>query len=245
MKKLIIVVVLYTFSHSVYAQSPDEGVPPLLLGIGGGVQFAWHSGAITTYEGAYECCTFADGTGAGMVLGARGIFHLSGPFSLRAGIGMERHDGEFSSVRLAYPMLSSNNTVEYVDLDEALDTRLSSLTLEAEMQYLVLSPGLYLSAGPALHIPMTREWTHTTTITAPSDVRFLDGSTSRTLVDGEIPDASPWLSLRLGAGALLPVTSRMYVNPEVLYSIALSNVRTASSWSVAGFQITLGMYVGL
>jgi hypothetical protein len=245
MKKLILLAVVFVFGLPANAQTPAEGVPPLLLGVGGGAQFAWHSGTIATYEGAYECCTFTDGTGTGMAFAARGLFRLSGPFSLRAGIGLEQHDGEFSSVRLAYPMLSTTNNIEYVDFDEMLTARLSSLTLEAQVQYLVLSPGLYLTAGPALHIPMAREWTHTTTIAAPSDLRFLDGSTSRTLVDGEIPDVNAWLSLRLGAGALLPVTNTLFINPEIMYSFALTNVKSEASWSVAGFQVTLGVYVGL
>jgi len=244
MKRMICLLCLIAFALPLRAQTPAP-VPSVMIGVGGGVQFAWHSGDVTTSDGAYDCCTFTDGNGTGFAFSARGLFQLSNILSLRASAGLEQHNGEFSSVRLAYPILSPTNSIEYADLDEALEVRLSTLTIEAQLQYMLLSPGLYLSAGPALHLPMTKAWTHTETIAAPSDLRYIDGSKSKVLLDGDIPDAGAFMSLRFGAGALIPISNGIFAPPEMLYSFAQSDVQSESAWSVSGFQLTIGVYVGI
>ncbi len=228
-----------------HAQDSFNGIPSTMIGVGGGAQFSWHNGAVSTSDGAYDCCSFTGGNGVGLAFGARALFAISNGIMIRGAIGFEQYNAEFTSVRLAYPVLSSTNTIEYADLDEVLDVSISTVTIETQVQYFLLNPGLYLSAGPALHLPMSPTWTHTETIAAPSDLRYVDGASAHVLLDGEIPDMSTFLSLRVGAGAIFPISGSIYANPEMLYSFALSDAQSASVWSISGFQLTIGVYAGL
>ena len=73
----------------------------------------------------------------------------------------------------------------------------------------------------------------------------MDGGTSHLLLDSEIEDLSSFVSLRLGAGAFIPVSQMFFANPEVLFTVPLNDVQEDGEWSVAGFTFTLGILLVL
>jgi hypothetical protein len=228
-----------------FAQEDSHALPPLLPGVWGAAQFSWHGGAVTTSDALYDCCTFSDGNGIGVAAGFRLLLGLSPGLSLRMGIGYEESNGEYSTVRQSYPVLGADNTVEFADLDQALTVSIRTVLIEGKLHYTLVDPGLYLCGGPVLHIVSGSKLTHVETIASPADLRYIDGTRSRILVEGGIADLSSYLSLRVGIGSFIPLQKSVYVNPEVLYSFALTDIRPASAWSISGFQLSIGVYAGL
>jgi len=224
--------------------SAQDGNPTskILLGGVGGMQFLWHAGTIETSDGMYDCCSFSEGNGVGVSMGFRGFISLGKATMLRAGVLYEQWNGEYETVRLSYPILGAGNTVEDANLDERLDVRLDGITAETQFVIFVLNPMLYLSAGPAMHLPSTKTYTHTESIASPHGVRYLDGSQSKVLLDDDISGVSSFFSLRFGVGMLLELSPGLYANPDVQYSLALSDVRDGGEWSVSGFLLSLGVY---
>lgn len=219
------------------AQSGDES--DLLLGIAPGMTMRWQQGTLHTTDGYYDCCSFTGGNGIGLTAGVRVLVPLGGALLLRGGVSWEATTSDYASERKSYPILGQGNTVEYVDLKNDLAVRISALHIEAGIAYRLMEPGLYFAVGPAVSIPFSPGWKQTEQITAPSDVRYLDGSRSKLLYDLEIPGTLPHVSIRLGAGALIPITNAVTLAPEMLFAIPLTEFHPDHDWTVSGIDFTI------
>ncbi|MBR9978617.1 MAG: hypothetical protein KFH87_11075 [Bacteroidetes bacterium] len=206
-----------------------------------GLGVRWQQGTITIGDGSYECCRFTDGNGLGLTGGMRILYALNDVSTLRGGVAWERVVSEYDASRKNHPILGRGNRVEYVSLQEDLKIRFSGISVELGFVYRLYRPGMYVAVIPTITIPTTVEWKSTETITAPEGVRYLDGSRSKVLIDEPMPDLNSYFSLRFGTGALFPITEDLMLNPEMLFAIPVTNAHSVYSWSMSGFDLTLGL----
>ncbi len=239
------VILLLICATTIATAQPQPSDAPLLLGGGVGALFSWHEGTVSIGDGRYDCCSFGAGNGTGFMAQAGVLLRLAPALRLRVGLGWEAAPADFDEVRLSYPVLGTGNVPELADLDERLEASVSMATVDARVLVELAGTGLYLGAGPALHLPLAKEYTHSETIAGPSGVRYIDGSVSKELRRGEFDEMSTFLSLRLGAGALVSAGERFVVNPDLFYSIPLSDLRSESEWSVSGFSLSVNVFVAL
>lgn len=225
------------------ASAQDNSDTDLLLGISPGMAMRWQQGTMRTTDGFHDCCSFTGGSGIGIAAGLRLWIPLGTALYLRGDVGWERVTSEYSAERKSYPILGQGNTVEYADLRNDLSVSMSAVRIDAGIAYLVLQPGLYVSAGPAVTVPLSPRWTQTERIMGPPGLRYTDGRTSRELIDAEIPGTRPFVSLRFGAGALIPVTEMMRLMPEMQFSIPLMETQPDYRWSMSGLDIALAVMV--
>ncbi|MFZ1729695.1 MAG: hypothetical protein WAV84_06155 [Bacteroidota bacterium] len=213
--------------------------PPIYLGVSAGMTLRWQEGTMLTSDGYYDCCSFTGGNGVGFAAGARLLYPLSNSIFLRVGLGWEYAVSDFSSERKSYPILGQGNTVEYVDFQDDLAITFPAIQTDAGVVLMIIDPGLYITAGPAVTIPFPPTWKQTETITGPVGVKYLDGGISRVLFDTDIPQTRPFVSLRFGGGALIPVTNAITISPEMTYSIPLMEMQPDFKWSVSGIELTI------
>ncbi|MDT8322684.1 MAG: hypothetical protein RRA94_01130, partial [Bacteroidota bacterium] len=217
MKALAFTLLLLTVASTASAQVP--GGDSWYLGIAPGGALRWQDGDVRSCP-LPDCAPFVDGSGAGFGIALRALYPLGGAFFLRGGAGWETAASSFTETRRNYPILGQNYEVEYVDMRDEMDLTISTLMFEAGLAYEVLD-GAYLSAGPALILPLAANWKQTETITDPSGVVYTEGGRSVVLLDDDIPDLSAYLGVRLGAGALLPIGDALLLSPELHYTLPL------------------------
>lgn len=214
---------------------------PVLAGGMMGLGVRWQQGSITVGDGSFECCRFTDGNGIGLTGGMRILYAMNDAFTLRGGAAWERVVSKYDPSRKNYPILGRGTQVEYVSLQEDLEIRFSGISVELGFAYRMYRPGMYVAVIPTITIPMTVEWKSTEMIVAPEGVRYLDGSRSKVLIDEPMPDLNSYVSLRFGTGALFPLTEDLTLNPEMLFAIPVTNAHSGFSWSMSGFDLTIGL----
>ncbi|MBR9974234.1 MAG: hypothetical protein KFF77_01515 [Bacteroidetes bacterium] len=226
-------------------RAQDNGNTDILIGISPGMAMRWQQGTMHTTDGFYDCCAFTGGSGIGIAGEARVLFRLGGPVSLRVGAGWERVSSDYQSERKSYPILGQGNTVEYVDLKNDLGVTMSAAQFNAGIQYLVLEPGLYFTAGVGVTVPLSPTWKQTEEITGPPGVRYADGSFRKTLFDVDIPGTRPFPTLRFGGGAMIPIAGDLRLAPELLFSLPLMETQPDFRWSMSGLDLSVALMVGL
>ncbi|PLX28773.1 MAG: hypothetical protein C0600_09330 [Ignavibacteria bacterium] len=215
------------------------------VGLVGGLDFSWQSGAYTTGDAQFDCCRFSGGNGIGRVAGVRSIVSLTPLTFLRAGVTFEQLNAIYPVEMEAYPVLTRENRVVFAQFEEELEISLDLFTVDMMIAYRVVPPGMYVAAGPSYSVFMSKHQTQTERLISPPDIEFVDGGRSHLLLDSEIEDLSSFLSLRLGAGAFVPLSQMFFANPEVLFTLPLNDVQEDGEWSVAGFTFTLGVLLVL
>lgn len=215
------------------------------VGLVGGLDFSWQSGSYTTGDAQFDCCTFSGGNGIGRVAGLRSVISLTPMTMLRTGVTFEQLNANYPMETKAYPVLTRDHRVVLAQFEEELEISLDLFTVDLMIAYRVVPPGMYVAAGPAFSVFMSKHQTQTERLLSPSDIEFLDGGRSHLLLDSEIEDLSSFISLRLGAGAFVPISTMFFANPEVLFTVPLNNVQDDGEWSVAGFTFTLGILLVL
>jgi hypothetical protein len=205
----------------------------------------WQEGTMLTSDGYYDCCSFTGGNGVGFAAGARLLYPLSETLFLRAGLGWEYATSDFSSERKSYPILGQANTIEYVDFQDDLTISFPAMQADIGLVMMIVEPGLYLTLGPGVTIPFPPSWEQTEQITGPPGVKYNDGSTSKVLFDTDIPGTRPFVSLRFGCGALIPMNDAITFAPEMIYSIPFMEMQPDFHWSMSGIEITAGVMLRL
>lgn len=216
------------------------GGQPFHLGIVPGAAMRWQSGGLRTC-GEADCLPFTEGSGMGFMLGLRAMHPLGDALYLRGSIGWESVHGDFSTTRRHYPILGMGGTLEYADLEDELDVTLSMLSVDLGIAYRILDPGVYVTAAPVLSMPLSAQWKQTESIAAPSGLRYLDGSVSKVLLDGDIPGTRAFVSLRLGTGALFAVGETLTFAPELGYVFPLTELQTDFGWSMSGIDFSIAV----
>ena len=228
-------------------QSFNAGTPAerVLVGISGGMTFAWHQGSYTTGDAQFDCCTFSGGNGIGRDVGLRAIIPIGERSVLRPGVGFEQFNADYPAERDAFPVLGPDDQVTLMTLEEQLSVSLDVFTIELLYAYRIVNPGMYLLVGPSWSIPMSKHQTQEERIISPAGLTFADGHRVHLLVDSEIREIGPFFSLRAGAGALFPLSEQFHANPEISFLFPVTAVADSGEWSVAGFTLTFAVLLAL
>ncbi len=247
MKRIFSIAVLLASAslilHTASAQDRilTPGVRMLLAGPYFGANYNMHTGYFSTAQGALTCCEFDGGEGIGMVGGIKAFIPIARKWFISPRIGFESLDGDFDATPQQYPILGIDNTMEMATLDNKLEASLQTASVDIHAVYIVAPFGLYITAGPSAAIIAFADYTKTERISDPPGVRYLDGSTEKLLYSGdlELTEGAVFF-IRGGVGALIPLTTSLYFNPEVLYGYPLTKLSKLHEWKVGTVQLTLG-----
>ncbi len=242
--RIRLLLLLSVISVPALLHAQTAGSDPLYLGIEGGYNLRWQEASIGPCPEA-ECSPFVDGSGTGIAIGVSAFVPLTEDLDLRAALRWESVDGEFTSLRKNYPFLGQNNQVEYVDLEDELDISMSVIQLDLRAAYTVMQPGIFVSAGPVLSLPLSSNWKLSETITSPDRVSYLDGERSLVLWDEEIPDMNVHFGLRAGAGARLTVMESLILVPEITYTHPLTELHSDFAWTMSGVDVSVALMMKL
>jgi hypothetical protein len=221
-----------------HAQS--SGGTARYVGIDAGLAMRWHNASVQTCHEA-DCTPFTEGSGVDFAAGIRVLYPLTEGLYLRTAASWKQVNGDFSTERKHYPILGQSNAVEYVDLQDELETSLSIVQIDLGVAYSLFESGVYLSCSPVLILPLSATWKQTETITVPHNVYYVNGSSSKVLLDGDIPNIKSFVGLRLGGGALLPLGETLVFSPELTYMLPLGDLQSDFAWSMSGIDLSLGV----
>jgi hypothetical protein len=212
------------------------------IGPFGGIVFAMHRGTFSAMENGILCCSFEKGDGLGPAAGVRAFLSLVSSLEFSPRILYENPRGEFTALLQRYPIRGSNNTIEFVDLENKLETDLHMITLDLLVDWMYDPLCIYVAAGPSLSMLIANHFLKSETIVSPPGVSYLDGGSSRVLLDDGFSMTNNFhLSLRGGVGARIALGGSLHINPEVLYSYPLTKVSKEGDWKVSTVQATLGI----
>ncbi|MBE0643818.1 MAG: hypothetical protein IH600_07035 [Bacteroidetes bacterium] len=239
------ILLVFFIALPVLLSAQDGGESDLLIGISPGMAMRWQQGTMRTTDGYYDCCSFTGGSGIGFSAGFNVLIPLGSAVYLRGGLGWEGVVSDYTAERKSYPILGQGNTVEYADLQNDLSVSMSAVRVDAGLAYMVIEPGLFISVGPCVTVPMSPSWKQTEQMTGPEGLLYLDGSRRKVLIDVDIPGTQPFVSLRFGAGALIPVSSTVHIMPEMVFAVPLMEIQPDYRWSMSGLDLSLGLMFGL
>jgi hypothetical protein len=218
------------------------GGPSLQIGPYAGITYSLHSGSFVTTEHNIVCCEFNEGRGFGPAAGIAMSLSLDEAFFVRPSIGYEERGGTFASEPQRLPFFGRNNEMETMTFQSTLEVSLATLDVEALAGYRIGETGLYLAAGPSMSVVLSQHESKSERIVDPAGVKYLDGTTEKSLYDGDMELVRPTLfSARAGIGASIEIAEGMALTPEVLYSLPLGAASRSDEWSVAGVHATLGL----
>lgn len=218
------------------------GGAPLEAGPYSGVTYSLHSGRFVTTERNIVCCEFNEGKGIGPAAGVRMSLSIDEAFFIEPSIAFEARGGSFESTPEQLPIFGRNNEVETMTFQSTLDVSLSTINISALAGYRLGTSGVYVAAGPSASFVLSQHYLKSERIVGPNGVRYLDGSTEKTLYDGAMALVrSTLFAARAGVGARLSIADGIALNPEVLYSYPLGAASLSDEWSLAGVHATMAV----
>ncbi len=213
-----------------------------LIGPYGGIDYNIHTGKFATTQDELVCCNFEDGTGVGPVAGFKAFLSPYRTWTISPRLLYENYTGTFSADPETLPIFGENNMVEDWTFQDDLEISLGALSVELLYVQKIVDMNLYVAAGPSVNYIITNNFRKTEHIIDPPGVAYLDGSTSKLLLDDKLDIITPLLlTLRGGLGGVIPIGKNFYLNPEVLYGFPLTIVSDNGEWRVTTIQATLGV----
>lgn len=213
-----------------------------LAGIYGGANFAMHSGQFTITEDGLTCCAFDDGTGIGIVVGAKAFIPITDAIDITPRVSFETRPGKFTTLGAPLPILGAGNQVETMQFEDQLNVSLAGLVLDPMASYTFTDFGLYATLGPSFSLVASKGFTKDETIANPNGVNYKTGGTAKRLLEGDLANIeSLQIAGRGGVGARIPLTESIVLNPEALYTIPFTKVTTVDEWKTSGLQGTIGI----
>ncbi|MBS1913587.1 MAG: PorT family protein [Bacteroidetes bacterium] len=218
----------------------DAGM--LLIGPFAGLDYNMHTGQFTISDGNFSCCTADGGSGLGLVFGGKAFIPLSETFSLSPRILYEGRGGTFTGTPDSMLIFGQNQQLETAQIDKEFKASIGTLGVDLLATLTVTDFGLYLAAGPSASYVIAKDFSQTATITRPSGVTFLDGSTSQEMFHGDLDIINRFqMALRGGVGANIPIAQNLYLNPEALYGFPLTKFSKQDNWKGSTLQGTIGL----
>ena len=227
---------------TLYAQNPS-GMPPMYVGGGLQVAFNWHNLNVPVYRNDTLCGTFQHGTSilpSGYLLFEKPLgvpahslwiaprLHLT---DLGATISTPSAD----AARARSPLDSSLQAVDQVS---HLDATLLALGADLFVKY-PLTSRLFLFGGPSISYLIQRNWQVSELILSPSYALFPNGTQSRTIASGQIPNStSIFASATVGASLDVPLSEKVVLAPELSFTAPLTSIRSDDPWRV--WSVSLG-----
>lgn len=171
---------------------------------------------------------------------------LKGSTGLGVGIGLMGGIPLGSMVhltgRLGYSTLSGTSTTSQSgspnDVSHELDVFMSTLEISPTFEFYGLfgSASLHPIVGLELGVPLATSITQRATPTEGDVATFVENA--------DIPESSVRAALMLGIGYTIRVNRSWYVQPEITYRAALTNVTSAAAYSPTTFgQLRIGINV--
>lgn len=241
MRNVFIALLLALAASTALADPPDEDVHRPFIANEGGPYLQFDLGFNLTFLNgntdarlplAHEGATtfFQSGSGLGPLIGATIGYHFSPRFALSFRADYDsRHVAKSGTLRDTCTVTDEFNNVIFngpIDWSKsfAVTADYLSLSLLANLRF----DRLYIFAGPNIGIPLGFEVSETDQIVdANSACYFFSGTADTVKVVSGTTSGTDFstqrFSLKIGAGYLIPLTSKLSLVPQLAYDLQLSN----------------------
>ncbi len=224
------------------AQSSSQSAP---MYVGGGLQVAFnsHSLNVPVYRNDTICGVFTSGTSIlpngflvfEMPLGDPAHSLWIAPRLHLTDLGATISTPSADAANARSPIDSSLVPVRQISQMEAT---LVSLGADLFVKY-PLSATLFLFGGPSISYLVQRSWNVSEIIQSPSFAHFADGTQTRAVTSGQIPNSTGiFASATLGASLDVPLSPNVVLSPELALTAPLTSIRTDYSWHI--WSVSLG-----
>ncbi len=222
---------------------PPAGTPPYesdilsarpvryLIGVAGGVMPFQHLGDFSP-----SCdCNFSGARKVGASFALE--FSIRYPklgFAIKNMVVYQNLSAEFSQRSTRRSVVVGDNPDIDVEYENTSAVNLRYLTVSSSFAWYIPYTELFFSAGVEVGFPLKKTYDHIERILTPG-VAYYDGSTVATLLpDRDIPGAERLrVGIIAGAGADIPVSSRVTITPQLGATYPLTTVTSADGdWKV-------------
>ncbi len=227
------------FDWQYSARLPADS-PVFFAGLSTGYQELLHTGDFPLSESCVECCRFRSGMGSGFSIGLKSEYWHTADLALGLELLWQSVPGSFtaeSAVRR-----KKGNEEYTVVYGYELSSEVSYLTLKPQIRQRLF--GTHFAAGAALDFSvLARSRSEKTEkIKSPANETFDDGSQSRIMDLGKMPDLRPvYLSPVIFLSYDLSLGLGSYASPFVGVSVPVMNAGNKGNWN--RWSISLGVSV--
>ncbi len=249
-RKILILLISIASASMLYAgrDANLEPATPTHWYIGGfaGINSNSHTGTYGLYDDNRPCCTFNSGSGVGVVLGVKAFIPLTERISFEPRVVFEGRGGTLKGSAYEQSIRGQNNQVELASYQDELVTTLPYLCVDALADYIVIPKyGLYVCAGFSMGMAISTSYTQYENILGPADVTYVNSGLTRQEVNSaKLPDFQSFqFGVRFGLGANIHLKNKLYLSPEVLYTIPFTSYSSnaGTAWKSTQLQPTLGI----
>jgi hypothetical protein len=210
----------------------------LYYGVYGGLNINSCAGHVFLIDknNGFLCNDFENGSGLGGILGINIFYPISGYIDISPRIYFQSEFCNFSQNTI-YPFLNENNIIEDVTFEDKLKTKMRSINVDLFVSYYPFSfrfdrYNLYFNLGLSMNYFISQNIYNTETIAKPGGVKFLDGSTFKTLTDQNLDFIeSQNYSIKAGFGLKWNIYKKIFFNPELIYSIFTTESTKEAGWN--------------
>ena len=228
----LILMAFYLPSSAARAQTA-----PIYIGGGLQVAFNWHKLNVPVYRNDTLCGVFTSGTSilpSGFLVFEK---PLGDPLH-SIWIAPRLHLADLGAT-ISTPAADQANARSPVDSSlvpvlksSQLQATLVSLGADLFVKY-PISTKLFLFGGPSISYLIQRSWNVSENIQSPSFAHFADGTQSRAIASGQIPNSrSIFVSATLGTSLDVPLSAKVILTPELSVTAPLTSIRSDYSWHV-------------
>jgi hypothetical protein len=235
-----------------YRQFAPEPPPPDVLspaprlwwiGPEAGVNINALTGSYTT---EFCDCTFENGNGVGLSVGAEGGYFLFPALAIAVKVVYNdlQADSKHNATELTtvWDEQAQIYSEEMIDYQRSLHIKLSYLTINPMIEVYPFG-GVYLMAGPAFGIPMNSTVEYTKQLLS-NDYFFYWNQQGQTVIQvgGDIVNLrKSRIDFRVGAGINIRIGRNTFLSPEALYNLPLTKILNSGDWSAQPIHLMLAL----
>lgn len=199
-----------------------------------------HSADFLSLPGTLNCGpNFTSGTGTGISLGIFYEMPIASKFSLGLRAGYSGYGADLQSSE-STTLISGNYSVSG-NFNHTISTKISVAGIEPLVAYNAFDKFSFLGGLQAAFL-MQKSYTQQEVVATPNFAFDAQGNRIRNSSTGDLTNTSGLqLAFLLGANYRLPLnsTQTMFLSPEILYSMGLSNVVSDLSWKMSAIRFGL------
>jgi outer membrane protein OmpA-like peptidoglycan-associated protein len=243
LKKLLILILILIFWYNESPLNAQNRATASFLTIGGDVNGILYFANFKQFEGVDNCCTsFKNTFGLNYNVHAGYELNFSKPW-----IGMKLR----LDLSIAYSGLSitlkEQNAFANIITGNTSTKAVSEFKIEPNINAVKFDPGMFFY--PFDDIPLAfrlgfqagilsgKTYNQSETLIAPSNAFFENGTKTRSLISGTIPNATSMLfALSVGARYEAWKSGNFTVNPQIRFNYGLNNIVSGLNWKVSEIQ---------
>ena len=222
---------------------PQPDPLPVLVGPEFGRGFWQNKASFSVSDRDVPCVNFTDGNGAGFTAGAKAFLYATRAIFFSPRVRYEARSGSFTTALAGEPARDAANNIVTLDQEGRVDATIAAVSFDVTLGVEFFRSGIYIFGGGSASLLLGGYYDYSESLKGPAGIFYDDTHRAdHRVVSGHSFESyqSTAFDLRGGLGYIHRI-GRFAVNPEVFYSLPLTNALGApDTLQQTGVVATIG-----